>query len=53
MNCKVIVPKMAVIVFLAMTKVIAMKLVKLLIPKPLKLGHRYLYFYYLHASFRM
>jgi len=35
-------PKTAVIVFLAMIKVIAMKLAKFLITKSLKLGHRYL-----------
>jgi len=42
MSCKAIVPKTAVIVFLAMIKVIAMKLVKFLIAKSLKLDHRYL-----------
>jgi len=42
MSCKVIVPKMAVIVFLAMIKVIAIRLVKFLITKSLKLGHSYL-----------
>jgi len=47
MSCKAIVPKTTVIVFviavkLAMIKVIAMKLAKLLITKSLKLGHRYL-----------
>jgi len=36
------VPKTAVIVFAAMIKVIAMKLVKFLFAKSLKLGHRYL-----------
>jgi len=43
------VPKTAVIVFLAM--IIAIKLVKFLIAKSLKLGHRYLISIYLHASF--
>jgi len=42
MSCKAIVPKTAVIVFVARIKVIAMKLVKFLIAKSLKLGHRYL-----------
>jgi len=42
MSCKAIVPKTAVIVFLAMIKVIVIKLVKFLIAKSLKLGHRYL-----------
>jgi len=42
MSCRVIVPKTAVIVFLAMIKLIAIKLVKVLIAKSLKLGHRYL-----------
>jgi len=42
MSCKAIVPKTAVIVFVAMIKVIAMKLVKFLIAKSLKLGYRYL-----------
>jgi len=37
MSCKVIVSKTTVIVFLAMIKVIAMKLVKFLIAKSLKL----------------
>jgi len=41
MSYKVIVQKTAVIVFLAMIKLIAMKLVKFLIAKLLKLGHRY------------
>jgi len=42
MSCKVIVPKTAVIVFVAMIKVNAMKLVKFLIAKSLKLDYRYL-----------
>jgi len=42
MSCKVIVPKTAVIVFVAMIKVIAMKLLKFLIAKSFKLGDRYL-----------
>jgi len=42
MSGKAIVPKLAVIVFLAMIKVIAMKPVKFLIAKSLKLGHRYI-----------
>jgi len=37
---KAIVPKTAVIVFIAMIKVIAIKFVKFLIAKSLKLGHR-------------
>jgi len=41
MSCKDIVPKTAVIVFVAMIKVIAMKLVKFLIAMSLKLDHRY------------
>jgi len=41
MNCKNIVPKTAVIVFVAMIKVIAMNLVKFLIAKSLKLDYRY------------
>jgi len=53
MSCKAIVAKKTVIVFVAMIKVIAMKLVKFLIAKSLKLDYRYLYFYYLHASFYM
>jgi len=40
MSCKVIVLKTAVIVFLAIIKVIAMKLAKFLIAKSFKLGHR-------------
>jgi len=47
MSCKAIVPKTAVIVFLAVIKVIAMKLAKFLIAKSLKLGHMV----YLHAFF--
>jgi len=42
MSCKAIVLKTAVIVFVAMIKVIAMKLVKFLIVKSLKLDYRYL-----------
>jgi len=42
MSCKVIVPKTAVIVFVAMIKIIAMKLVKFLIAKSMKLDYRYL-----------
>jgi len=41
-SCNAIVPKTAVIVFIAMIEVIAMKLAKFLIAKSLKLGHRYL-----------
>jgi len=41
MTCKAIIPKRAVIVFLAMIKVIAIQLAKL-IAKSLKLGQRYL-----------
>jgi len=44
MSCKDVVPKTAVIVFVAMIKVNAMKLVKLLNAKSLKLDHRYLIF---------
>jgi len=42
MSCKAIVLKTAVIIFLVMIKVIAMKLAKFLIAKSLKLDHRYL-----------
>jgi len=42
MSCKAIMPKTAVIGFLAMIKVIAIKLAKYLIAQSLKLGHRYL-----------
>jgi len=41
MSCKAIVPKTAVIVFLEMIKVIAIKLAKFLIAESLKLGHRH------------
>jgi len=40
MSCKAIVPKTAVIIILAMIKIIAMKLEKFLIVKSLKLGNR-------------
>jgi len=43
MSCKAIVPKTAVIVFVAMIKVTAMELVKFLIAKSLKLDYRYLF----------
>jgi len=44
MCCKAIVPKTAVIVFVAvaMIKIIAMKLAKILVAKSLKLDYRYL-----------
>jgi len=42
MSCKVNVLKTAVIVFLAIIKVIAMKFAKVLIAKSLKVDHRYL-----------
>jgi len=42
MSCKVIVLKTAMIDFLAMIKVIAMKLAKFWIAQSLKLGYRYL-----------
>jgi len=42
MSCKAFVPKTTVIVFVAMIKVIAMKLVKFLVAKSLKLDNRYL-----------
>jgi len=41
MSCKAIVSKTAVIDFLAMIKVIAIKLAKFSIAKSLKLGQRY------------
>jgi len=41
MSCKAILPKTAVIVFLAVIKVIAIKLAKFLIAKLLKLGDRH------------
>jgi len=41
MSCRVIVPKTTVIVFVAMFKVTAIKLVKFLIAKSLKLDYRY------------
>jgi len=42
MSCKAIVPKTAVVVFVAMIKVIAIKPAKFLIAKSLKLGRSYL-----------
>jgi len=51
MTCKAIVPKTAVIVFLAMIKVIAMKLVKFFDCKVIETRPQVSYFYYLHASF--
>jgi len=44
MSCKAIVPKTAEIVFVAMIKVTAMKLVKFLITKSLKLDYSHLIF---------
>jgi len=52
MSCKAIVLKTAVIVFLGMIKVIATKLMKFLIAKSLKLGHRYLIFIIFMLFFR-
>jgi len=49
MSCKAIVPNTAVIVFVAMIKVIAMKLVKFLIAV-IETRPQVSYFYYLHSA---